>query len=275
MSRPDPEPTRLEELLADAVLFGITPEERQELDRLLAENPDADPASLERLTADIARLLVPTEPSPLPADVTDRLLQAAAGLFPAGINEHAAPAVIAIIPDSTAIEPKSRSSGLLRIAALTGWATAAACLLTAVGIWQNFRAKTELTSVEKRERLLTSGNAIQIEWTATQDPTAKGASGDVVWSSSAQQGVMRFRGLEPNNPEHTQYQLWIFDQKRDERYPVDGGVFDIPPKGEVLIPFRPAVRVDSPVLFAITVEKPGGVVVSDRQRLPLLAKVSQ
>ena len=147
-------------------------------------------------------------------------------------------------------------------------------MLAAVGLWQLTRVGREPPVAEARERLLASADTIRIDWTATKDPAANGATGDVVWSPSAQQGFMRFRGLEANNPERTQYQLWIFDAKRDERYPVDGGVFDVPPTGDVVVPIRPAVRVDSPVLFAVTIEKPGGVVVSNRERLPLLAKVT-
>ena len=43
---------------------------------------------------------------------------------------------------------------------------------------------------------------------------------------------MRFRGLAANNPTQIQYQLWMFDAERDERYPVDGGVFDVPAGGD-------------------------------------------
>jgi anti-sigma-K factor RskA len=70
-----------------------------------------------------------------------------------------------------------------------------------------------------------------------------------------------------------QYQLWIFDKNRDERYPVDGGVFDIPPGAhEVFVPIDARVPVGEAVLFAITVEPPGGVVVSKRDRIALVAK---
>jgi anti-sigma-K factor RskA len=271
MTRPESEPTRLDELLADAVLFGLSPEEQAELDRLLAENPDADLAALERLTADVARSLVPNDPPALPGDIAKRVLHAAGNLLPTGaLDVPPTP-----LPEpTTTTGPQPRSTRLLRVAAISGWAATAACLLAAVGLWQLTRVGREPTVAEARERLLASADTIRIDWTATKDPAANGATGDVVWSPSAQQGFMRFRGLEANNPDRTQYQLWIFDAKRDERYPVDGGVFDVPPTGDVVVPIRPAVRVDSPVLFAITIERPGGVVVSSRERLPLLAKVS-
>jgi anti-sigma-K factor RskA len=98
--------------------------------------------------------------------------------------------------------------------------------------------------------------------------------GDVVWSSARQQGYMRFRGLAANDPNVAQYQLWIFDAERDEAYPVDGGVFDVPAAGgDVVVRIDPRLRVSRATAFAITVERPGGVVVSSRKRLPLLATV--
>ena len=41
----------------------------------------------------------------------------------------------------------------------------------------------------------------------------------------------------------------------------------------MLIPIEVKLPVVEPTLFANTIEKPGGVVVSSRERLPLLAKV--
>ena len=55
---------------------------------------------------------------------------------------------------------------------------------------------------------------------------------------------------------------------------VNGLALDIPAgKKEVLIPIDARLPITKATLFAITVEKPGGVVVSDRKRLPLLAPV--
>lgn len=86
---------------------------------------------------------------------------------------------------------------------------------------------------------------------------------------------MHIEGLPANDPGTLQYQLWIFDKDRDERYPVDGGVFDIPAGATAVdVPIRATLAVDEPVLFAVTVEKPGGVMVSSRERIVLVAKPS-
>ena len=125
---------------------------------------------------------------------------------------------------------------------------------------------------EARAALLASAADVQtLPWTATADDAAQGVSGDVVWSASQQEGYLRFVGLAPNDPRLLQYQLWIFDKLRDERYPVDGGVFDVGPSGEIVIKIAPKLRVNEPVLFAVTVEPPGGVVVSKRERIVVTA----
>ena len=54
---------------------------------------------------------------------------------------------------------------------------------------------------------------------------------------------------------------------------MDGGVFDVPAAGEVVVPIRARLRILEPTFFAVTIEQPGGVEVSERERLPLLAKV--
>jgi hypothetical protein len=87
------------------------------------------------------------------------------------------------------------------------------------------------------------------------------ASGEVVWSESLQRGYMRLKGVSPNDPKVRQYQLWIVDPVRDT-HPVDGGVFNITSTGEVIVPFEARLPVRGAAAFAITSEKPGGVVVS-------------
>ncbi len=128
------------------------------------------------------------------------------------------------------------------------------------------------TPAAARAQLVASAADVQtLAWTATADPSAVGAGGDVVWSASLQEGYLRFTNLAPNDPKLLQYQLWIFDKARDERYPVDGGVFDVGPGGEVIVKIAPKLHVDEPVLFAVTIEPPGGVVVSKRERIVVTA----
>ena len=102
-----------------------------------------------------------------------------------------------------------------------------------------------------------------------------GARVDVVWDPVSQRGYLRFVGLAPNDPKVNQYQIWIFDGEGDPRYPVDGGVFDVPADArEVLVPIHAAIRVHNAKAFAVTVERPGGVVVSARGRVVALAQAT-
>ena len=84
---------------------------------------------------------------------------------------------------------------------------------------------------------------------------------------------LAFSGLAANDSSQIQYQLWIFDAGRDDRYPVDGGGFDVPAGvDEVVVPIQAKLPVGEVALFAVTVEKPGGVVVSSRERIAVLAQ---
>ncbi|HUS32686.1 MAG TPA: anti-sigma factor [Kofleriaceae bacterium] len=166
-----------------------------------------------------------------------------------------------------------------RFAVVAPWLAAAACLLAAVGAlaWardQGSGTKTVATlspSDARADLLAHASDVTTIEWTTTADPTAQGAKGDVVWSQSAQKGFMRFAGLAVNDAKQFQYQLWIFDKTRDEAFPVDGGVFDVTASGEVIIPISAKLPVGDATLFAVTIEKPGGVVVSKRERIVVTA----
>lgn len=76
---------------------------------------------------------------------------------------------------------------------------------------------------------------------------------------------MSLSNLPVNDPQKKQYQLWIVDPERDEK-PVDGGVFDISSEdGTTIIPIRNPLVVRDPKAFVITLEQPGGVVVSKQE----------
>jgi len=99
-------------------------------------------------------------------------------------------------------------------------------------------------------------------------------SGTVVWSDEFQEGYMSLTNLPVNDPALKQYQLWIVDPERDEE-PVDGGVFDISlSDGTAIIPIRNPLVVTNPQAFVITLEQPGGVVVSKQEVVVALAKTS-
>jgi anti-sigma-K factor RskA len=159
------------------------------------------------------------------------------------------------------------------------WLVTAASILVAIGLWASSEQSSLSPTVAmnpsqaRAELIAQASDRIEIAWTDGTAPFDVAVSGDVVWSNSLQKGFLRFVGMPINDRSSQQYQLWIIDPLRDDK-PIDGGVFDITSEGEVIIPIDAKLAVIDPAAFAITIEKPGGVVVSDQQRLPLLAKVA-
>lgn len=162
------------------------------------------------------------------------------------------------------------------------WRLRAAWLLagTAVAVWVlvpspfvRRRADAPPAADVALREVLDDPAALHVQWASSTDPAATTASGEVIWDAAHQRGVLRIRDLVPNDPRRAQYQLWIIDADRDARYPVDGGVFDVASGGEVLVPVTARLAVGHPTLFAVTLEQPGGVVVSARDRLVLAAQV--
>ncbi|MFT4542919.1 MAG: hypothetical protein ACI835_005388 [Planctomycetota bacterium] len=152
-----------------------------------------------------------------------------------------------------------------------GWLVAATLLLMQIP----FGGGGEDVLAMRASLVAEATDLVRAVWTPTEDAAATGASGEVVWSSARQEGYMLFQGLAPNDPAESRYQLWIFDPTRAEweAKPVDGGVFGIPDRGVVVVPIDAKLAVGETALFAVTVEVPGGVVVSERERLVLTASL--
>ncbi len=127
---------------------------------------------------------------------------------------------------------------------------------------------------ERRQQLLEVPDTIQIAWQPFDLPDAPaeqpGVQGDVVWSDELQQGYIRFVGLEPNDPNVEQYQVWVIDERGLEQK-VSGGVFNASADGEIIVPIEPGIDVGRVALFAITVENPGGTWVPDLERRVVVA----
>lgn len=259
---------RLTELLGDRAVVGLDASEQADLENLLREYPGEDPHGFDLAAAGLELALMRGKIRPMPAGLAARI--EANATAPTNVTSLRPPAA------------RQRKSGGMSVAKWSGWLAAAACLALAVGSWvwrapgaRTTTATVEKSAVEQRAELLTRAGTQRIDWKKTNDPSATAASGDVVFSVAEQRGYMRFRGLAPNDRGKQQYQLWIFDKAQDERFPIDGGVFDVDPAtGDVVVPIHAKLRVTDPTLFAVTVEKPGGVVVSKRDRIVLTAASS-
>lgn len=101
----------------------------------------------------------------------------------------------------------------------------------------------------------------ELTWAPLDAPGFENVSGFVKWDNATQKGYMQIEGIPENDPGSAQYQLWIVDPQRD-KHPVDGGVFDIT-AGTNIIPIDSRLTILEPKAFAVTLEQPGGVVVSE------------
>jgi hypothetical protein len=252
---------RLVGLLAEAAAFGLTPDEAAEVERLAAERGDVDVEEFERLAAALYLGLGAADETPLP----DHLRRICAS------QGRDALASAHVPPGPSLVDHSPRRSGP---PAWLGWVAAAACLVLAVTAWLRPVSVDPAAELDRlRQEVLAAPDALTVPLKGV-GPGAD-SSGDLVWSNRRQQGFMRLQGVSVNDPDLKQYQLWIFDRAQDERYPIDGGVFDVRAPGEVVIPIHAPIKVVDPYLFAVTVEKPGGVVVSSREPIVLLGDPSK
>ncbi len=230
-----PSVDRLYDLLALREVGPLTPAEEAEVRELQAKWPHVEPDELAAVAALLQAASAPAlDPPP---ELFDHLEADAAAHLP--MSARARP-----------LTPRPKRNW----ATLGGWLVAA-CLLVSVGTlaWDRWGRTGSPTA--EREKLLAAG--------ATRFPS-KSQNGDVVWDTATQRGYLSVDGLPPNDPAKSQYQLWIVDAGRTHKEPVDGGVFDVGADGRALVAIKPALTLRNPVLFAVTVEPPGGVVVSER-----------
>ena len=272
------------DLIIKQATEGLSPAEQRMFEALDGEAASLARRDIERAAAAVT-LAAKTDGGALPPALAQKLLQQA--------EAHFAPSVATKIADlgtarsqRDAPPPRTASrSGLM------GWFAAAACLVLALFGWLRTVPGGEPvvqtvpqvpappavapalppTPAEERATLMAKTDSLKITLSATKDPVARGVSGDVVWDPETQKGYFHFVGLARNDPKVHQYQIWIFDAGRDKRYPVDGGVFDVPAdSNEIIIPIHAALAVLKPAAFAVTVEKPGGVVVTAKDHVVVL-----
>jgi len=272
------------DLLVKQVIEGLSPAEQRELEAFDALRAGEALVELEQAAAAVSLVgLTLEEP---PAALRALLEQRAEELI--GANNvvdfkrpsaaRSAEATAAAAPAANPVRGDAGRSGTL------GWLAAAACLVLAILGWlrspppatappaivqvappsvQPPAPPQPPTPAEARATLLARSDTLKVTLAPTKDPAAAGVTGDAVWDPVTQKGFLHFVGLAGNDPSVKQYQIWVFDGKRDKRYPVDGGVFDVPAdSSEVVIPIRAALPIGEAKAFAVTVEKPGGVVVS-------------
>ena len=264
------------ELLSDRALFGLEDADTDRLKELLRSNAWVRGDCMDDAVAQMAVAFndatnATVDAEPMSSIAADRIRQA--------VHAEIASETSPTRELAGTISPDSTSSGTM---GWLGWVAAAAAIAVAVMAWQpitpTIRNGTQLVSWVE-----THPDAVRWDWAPGLVNPAEGVTGYVTFSPDSQEGYMLIKGLEPNDPRIQQYQLWIWDQERepdpenptplaDNVHPVDGGVFDVNDQGEVVIPIKLPLRVDQPYLFAVTVERPGGVVKSEKGSVPIIAQ---
>lgn len=272
---------RLIELLTDNVLFGLDEVETAELEVLKQLYPDIAKDNSLEMTAGLIGLSSIEQIEPMPDHLQTMIRAKANDIFE---SADIRPIALVSSDDKDGDFQKTfefeKKRGLTQ---LLGWMVAgAACIALAFSLWFNLQepkiireyvGSQPVPSVIEQERQLIA-RAKDLIRTPLVDPAAsERVIGEIVWSDSEQKGFMKFNGLAVNDIKAQTYQLWIFDKTQDEKTPIDGGVFDIKSQGETIIPITAKLKVAKPGLFAVTVEKPGGVVVSKREKIAALGKI--
>ncbi|MEE4184184.1 MAG: anti-sigma factor [Gammaproteobacteria bacterium] len=257
---------RIENLLVDQAICGLDADQERELLALTDNRIEAEQLAFMQ-TAALVQLgmldLERSNPEPraggaMPMHLRKRILaaarpgRAAAEVVPIGGRQQSAAA-------APAAAGTAATAGGLGFRDL-GWGLAAALAVALVLVRGEPGGNTAEAGISAQ--LAAAPDLVTVPWQPTDNPAFAAVSGEVQWSDSQQAGLMTLRGLPANNPTEAQYQLWIIDPERSPQ-PVDGGVFDIPQgAAETTVRIDAKLRVDEPTTFAITLEQPGGVVVS-------------
>lgn len=270
---------KFEELQAGYILGDLTPEEENTLVALcskLGRKIDAD-SSLAFTMAAFEGALSSPDPSSeagsgnIPVALRARILE--------DVSHSQGPRDSILRPDFSKSEFDDASSGqsaskaerILSLPFWSGWAAAVLVLCfwigSEIGGRVNMSSSTQSGTANPVTELVSALEKLENVQSAPIDGLGsyETMNGRYVWSDQFQQGYMELEGLPVNNPEVSQYQLWIVDPARDADAPVDGGVFDIAESGKNIIPIDAKLKVKKPVAFVITLEQPGGVVKSRQE----------
>lgn len=239
--------SRLQDLLAQRATEGLSAPEAAELSELLAaagvldEDVELDSVAA---TANLA-MLTQSDMHAMPDSLRAKL-ESSGEAWAQSRSRFAAPA---------------RSAGVNKFLAFT----AAACVLLAAGMWILTSAQRQsLSPVAVRSLVDGQVDTMHVALADWDNPEVRGVSGEAVWSEASQRGYLRLRDL-PRAPKDSQYQLWIVDS-RGMGQRISGALFDGDGQSEIIVPITPGIRVQQAAAFAITIEKPGGVWVSDMTR---------
>lgn len=279
-------PERLDQLMVDRATQGLSPQDEVELAEAIARDGtlEAEAESYELAATAIELALIKPSGETLPSSLRGKLVADASSFIHGSVSQAARPDLTlagSSAEASPAVQQSPSSSGFsFTDGRAFGWYAAAAavvalCIILVQQPTDNSTVRSNInigsTTSEPADayaQLAQDESTIAATWSFLEEsgePRFANATGEVIWNTQTQTGYMKLAGLPVNDPTQEQYQLWIVDATRtgnETTDRIDGGVFDITDTGEVIIPIDAKITARQPVAFAITVEQPGGVVVS-------------
>ncbi|MEM1107757.1 MAG: anti-sigma factor [Planctomycetota bacterium] len=272
----NPETQRLFDLLADDALGQLSPDETYEMNTLLQDHPEQQGQGFEEAAALllVAEAFAPDATAEAQRDVPEWLSEKIAAEAERFVRTPAPETENSVKPVDTT---KARSGILAFIGGAVVGAVAASILVALILTTapQELRDTQPVATADSRYQQFVENteDVSAYPWAITEAGYEQ-VTGEVCWSGIAQAGYMVLDQLPANDPTEAQYQLWIVDPTRDE-FPVDGGVFDVDEylaaDGRAYVPIDAKLQIDQPAAFAITLEKPGGVVKSNNPLLVVAA----
>lgn len=276
---------RLMDLLAARATQGLSDAESAELKQLLLQYPNVDEHQLDMAAAALASGFASTDAA---TPLTESLRQRIERQIP---NADVDKGDLRIVRTDNSTRERSvqptldqittsspRSNRQSSVFGNVGWLVAAACLGLAIFAWlPKLGGPAKIDDDTINRFVQTNVDAFTIAWTdfnaldTNAPPEVRNVKGQVVWSDKAQGGFMRFDNLPKNDPIKESYQLWIIDAERGLAQRVSGAVFNVSDGNGTIVPIEPQLPISKASIFAITIERPGGVVVSDMSRRVSLA----
>lgn len=279
------ETMRAQELLMLQATEGLSATEKAELRRV-----HADTSEVFDVVATMVECSV-SHTEAMPQDVADKILQTAlasrSGKYANTTTAPAVPAVAAVLtsrqlhvvaPITTSTpfarrnvepapnrQPFGQKSSRRAIALYAGWGTAAAAAVVAGwAINKNVEGRpSDAPAVALPTFTADAPPTLTLAWRNDAQPAV---TGSVRWNVEMQRGVVEIVALPSNAVTQQRYQLWVFDAQRDEKFPVDAGLFDVTGARTTLV-FSPRVKVAKATHFMITLEDANGAVVSNRAHI--------
>ena len=276
---------RIQELLVDRATDCLNQDERDELKTLQQRENVQEDYSYDELVVAMQESFLKKKMNHLPDHIRSSVINRANAMM---VSDASDLGTVETVISANSREAERASFPRREVLA---WLAAAASLALGAFIWMQPKNEgmgggtakllksTSLISLSDETALndfinnSPKDSTLVLDLVSGGDSNATNSKATVYWSSRLQRGFMKIDKLAKNDPTVEQYQLWVIDKQRGgvEGERPNAGVFDIIKDGLNIFEFTAGVEVFDAKAFAVTVEKPGGVVRSKLGRIGLIS----